>query len=153
PEEIKRMGESARGKLADALQAEALEQYAAKNDAAAERAGKELLITGSRSLSKLLSPKARQHYLWRNEADRAKVLKAIDGGEKTEAAVARGLAWLAKQQDREKGCWEFDGSHKDSRIAATGLCLLPFLADGNTPDSGKYKDAVGKGVSYLKKQM
>ena len=53
------------------------------------------------------------------------LLKAHGGNSQSEAAVARGLLWLAKQQ-KPDGSWEFDGTNK-SRIAATGMALAPFL--------------------------
>src|SRR5262245_40192841 len=57
------------------------------------------------------------------------LIKHGGGNAESEAAVARGLAWLAKQQ-KDDGHWEFDGSSKD-QIAATGMALLPFLAAGH----------------------
>jgi hypothetical protein len=75
------------------------------------------------------------------------------GNDATEAAVAKALAWLARQQN-SAGYWEYDGSHKPDRIAATGMCLLPFLAAGETHVSGKkYKDTVLRGINYLKAQI
>lgn len=76
-------------------------------------------------------------------------LIAKNGGNPvSEAAVAAGLAWLARKQLKD-GSWEFDGSSKD-KIAATGLALLPFLAAGETHRYGtKYKDTVRKGLEWL----
>src|SRR5215472_1005480 len=52
------------------------------------------------------------------------------------------------------GYWEYDGSHKDDRIAATGMAILPFLAAGETHMTGKkYKQTVGKGLAYLVSQF
>jgi hypothetical protein len=85
-------------------------------------------------------------------------VKAGGGNSESEAAVARGLAWLAAQQ-KGNGSWVTDGSHKDA-IAGTGLALLPFLAHGLThkaePGPGVEKDyvtAVQKGLNYLKSQQ
>jgi hypothetical protein len=63
----------------------------------------------------------------------------------SEAALALGVAWLSRQQ-HEDGSWEFDGSSKD-RVAATGMALLPFV--GVSEAAEKYKDAVGRGISWL----
>ena len=78
---------------------------------------------------------------------------ANGGNDETERAVGRGLIWLAKQQHKD-GYWEFDGSHKDSRVAATGLCLLPFFGAGeNHVNAKRYKNELVKGVAYLKSQI
>lgn len=91
----------------------------------------------------------------RSGATKDKLLKSGGGNKDTERAVALGLAWLAKQQNAA-GYWEFDGNHKSDRIAATGLCLLPFLAAGETHMSGKepkYRQVVAKGIAFLKKEL
>jgi hypothetical protein len=81
-------------------------------------------------------------------ATKDKLLKAGGGNTASEAAVANGLAWLARQQEKD-GSWKFDGLNKN-RIAATGLALLPFLAAGETHKYGKtYKQHVEKGLNYL----
>lgn len=79
------------------------------------------------------------------------MLKAGGGNSATEAAVARGLIWLAKKQ-RGDGSWQFDGSSAEDRIAATGLALLPFLAAGQTHKphkDNKYQKQVEAGVKFL----
>lgn len=77
-----------------------------------------------------------------------KLLKTGGGSMESEAAVARGLAWLARQQHKD-GYWEFDGSSKDM-VAATGMALLPFMAAGEGPTkAGKYLDQVKAGVDWL----
>ncbi len=100
------------------------------------------------------------------------MLKKGGGTNETEAAVARGLAWLAKQQIDDgngMGHWEYDASHKEAVIAATGMSLLPFLAAGEThfprakkdrpkelegvPEMPQYHTHVGKGLKYLLKKM
>ena len=85
----------------------------------------------------------------RSPASREHALGIGGGGSDTEAAVAAGLAWIAKQQ-RKDGSWEFDGGYKEDRVASTGLALLCFLAAGETHVSGKrYKDTVKRGIDYL----
>jgi len=92
--------------------------------------------------------------LGRSGATKEKLLKSGGGNDETEAAVARALMWLAKQQNISGGYWEYDGSAKSDRVAATGMCLLPFLAAGETHKTGKrYKGNVLSGVNYLKGQM
>jgi hypothetical protein len=72
------------------------------------------------------------------------------GNTESEAAVARGLIWLAKQQ-KEDGSWRYDGGDKTNEVAAaTGMALLPFLAAGETHKYGKhYQQNVSRGLSYL----
>ncbi len=85
----------------------------------------------------------------RSGATKSKLLAAGGGNQASELAVARGLAWLAKQQKGD-GRWSFDGSSKDHDIAATGMCLLPFLAAGETHKSGqKYQKVVMSGLAFL----
>jgi hypothetical protein len=100
------------------------------------------------------------------------MLKKGGGTNETEAAVARGLNWLARQQIDDgngMGHWEYDAEHRDAVIAATGMALLPFLAAGEThfprpkkerpkelegiPEMPAYHTHVGKGVKYLLKRM
>jgi hypothetical protein len=77
------------------------------------------------------------------------------------AAVARGLAWLAKHQ-HEDGHWSLqevynrvpgkhypDAGQMRSDTAATGFALLPFLGDGQTHQEGQYQANVGKGIAWL----
>ena len=96
---------------------------------------------------------ATQGMKGRTGATKNKLLKEGGGNTETEAAVAKGLAWLAKQQ-KSDGRWVYDGSSTDE-IAATGMALLPFLAAGithKTPGDVKYKDypsVVAKGVAWL----
>jgi Prenyltransferase and squalene oxidase repeat len=80
--------------------------------------------------------------------DRDKLLRAGGGNDVSEAAVARGLAWLSRKQLKD-GSWEFDGLSKD-QIAATGMALLPFLAAGQSPDGeAKYAKVVKAGLDWL----
>ncbi|MDA1014038.1 MAG: hypothetical protein O3A00_06245, partial [Planctomycetota bacterium] len=90
------------------------------------------------------------------------LIKAFGGKEDALKAVRLGIAWLATQQ-HEGGNWSLtkflpvDGKtangqgNVNSDVAATGMALLPFLGDGHTHLSGKYKDNVAKGVGWLVK--
>ena len=92
-------------------------------------------------------------FLGRSGATKEKMLREGGGNQGSELAVAKGLAWLARQQKAD-GSWRFDGSHKDDTIAATGLALLPFLAAGETHQkNGKYKNHVLKGLTFLVNNM
>ncbi len=71
------------------------------------------------------------------------------GNAKSEAAVAAGLAWLAKQQ-AEDGHWSLDGSAKEGNdTAGTAFGLLPLLGAGYTPEDGKFATSVRLGLAYL----
>lgn len=85
----------------------------------------------------------------------------------SDAAVMRGLAWLARAQQPDGG-WTMAGGSggveatggqpvEENRIAATALGLLPFLAEGITHKSAPetprmlaaYKPVVEKGLVFL----
>ena len=70
---------------------------------------------------------ANSGFLGRGAATKSKLLSSGGGNARSEAAVARGLAWLAKQQ-KANGAWIYDGSSRGDTIASTGMGLLPFLA-------------------------
>lgn len=95
---------------------------------------------------------------------RAKLVAERGGSPQSEAAVERGLAWLAAHQHADGG-WRFDLSggpcdgrcrhsgHEQSTTAATGLALLPFLGAGQSPLEGEHGSAVAKGLLYLRSRM
>jgi hypothetical protein len=79
----------------------------------------------------------------------------------TEAAVARGLQWLAAHQNAN-GSWSLDAYHRagdckgrcrgggfNSDVSGTALALLPFLGAGQTHLEGMYKDEVRRGLEWL----
>lgn len=82
-------------------------------------------------------------------------------GHASQRAVDAGLDWLKRHQ-HEKGYWsaaefaelcttnrcdgEGDAMHD---VGVTGLALLAFLGAGHTPDSGRYKAVVKKGLKFL----
>jgi hypothetical protein len=61
-------------------------------------------------------------------------------------AVARGLAWLAKQQNRD-GHWEAQGGQY--AISMTGLAATALLMEGSTVREGKYQDNLRRAADYL----
>jgi hypothetical protein len=64
---------------------------------------------------------------------------------RTDAAVKRGLAWLAAQQ-------EPDGSfpsHPMGQPGVTGLVILAFMSHGHVPGSGAYGDALTRAADYV----
>ncbi|HUE74810.1 MAG TPA: prenyltransferase/squalene oxidase repeat-containing protein [Pirellulaceae bacterium] len=78
----------------------------------------------------------------------------------TEAAVARGLKWLANHQN-EDGSWglkDFEHAarcncggegHVGGKSAGTALAMLPFLGAGQTHLAGKYKGNVARGLRWM----
>ncbi len=83
-----------------------------------------------------------------------KALLAIYGGtSETQEAVARGLAWLKRNQ-KKNGSWSMrgpygDGGLSENEAAATAMALLAFLGDGHTHMEGEYADVVEKGMKFL----
>jgi hypothetical protein len=100
----------------------------------------------------------------RRGASRGKLAGERGGSAASEAAVERGLAWLAMHQGPE-GAWRFDLSNCHCRFAcrdrgtvtsttaATGIALLPFLGAGHTQVEGRYRETVNRGLYYLVSRM
>jgi hypothetical protein len=95
------------------------------------------------------------------EVRRPRVVK-LGGNKESEEAVDRGLAYLARNQQRD-GRWTFisseyadNGSGAGRRpqsyhdMGNTGLALLALLARDNTPDKpGLYRNHVNKALNFL----
>jgi hypothetical protein len=104
--------------------------------------------------------RAAAAYGARRGAARAAAVRGRGGSAASEAAVERGLAWLAVHQAAD-GSWRFDlsGCRCDggcshagtigSTTAATGLALLPFLGAGHTQLAGAHQETVSRGLYYL----
>lgn len=88
----------------------------------------------------------------RTGATKELLLKQFGGTKESEAAVARALAWLAKQQ-RQDGSWIYDGTDKDETAASTGMGVLAFLGAGHGPKLGKYAKVVKGGADWLVKNQ
>jgi len=96
----------------------------------------------------------------RRGAARAAAVRGRGGSAASEAAVERGLAWLALHQAID-GSWRFDlsgcqchGACRDpgtltSSTASTAIALLPFLGAGHTHLGGSHQDTVSKALYYL----
>lgn len=83
----------------------------------------------------------------------------------SEQSVDLALAWIVKHQLPDGG-WNFDhtvgpggfrdtegaGTARGARCGATAIALLPLLGAGNTHQSGEYKEAVQKGLDFLKRK-
>jgi hypothetical protein len=116
-----------------------------------------LLCVGGLS-AKPLPPKLqpdKDGFEGRTGSKREKILKDAGGTAESEAAVARGLQWLAAQQAAD-GKWRLDGDFKDkgqaNDTAGTALGLLPFLGAGMTHKNVKdhaYAKHIEKGLQWL----
>jgi len=98
----------------------------------------------------------------RNPDVRAQIVRREGGTSYTEAAVARGLKWLARHQNAD-GSWSLHAFHKApgaegkgsgmgssrSDMAATALALLPFLGAGQTHVEGEYSNVVFNGLRWI----
>lgn len=105
-----------------------------------------------------------RHYMLsaRDPRIRLAMVRAEGGTLFTEAAVARGLAWMARHQ-MANGRWslhqfcdapECDGrcggaGQKHTDISATALALLSFLGAGQTHRVGNYRTEVDQGLDWL----
>jgi hypothetical protein len=101
------------------------------------------------------------HLSGRTPENRARLAQHDGGSLESEAAVERGLQWLAAHQN-PNGSWSLDGFHQTdgcqgrcrnpghrSDTAATALALLPFLGAGETHHRGAYKNVVRRGLYWL----
>ena len=78
----------------------------------------------------------------------------------TEAAVARGLRWLANHQSAD-GSWSINRFHEagecncsgggafSGKAPGTALAMLPFLGAGQTHLAGKYQETVSRGLRWM----
>ena len=100
----------------------------------------------------------------RSKAGRAAAVAKRGGNSASEAAVTKGLLWLALHQYPDGG-WSYDHSlgeckgqcsqpgslQADCRNAATGMALLAMLGAGQTPYNGDFQKEVQQGVAFLLK--
>lgn len=95
-----------------------------------------------------------QSLLARDPRVRADIVAREGGSTLTEAAVSRGLRWLATVQNQD-GSWSLTRYERSDRptntgdAAGTSLALLPFLGAGQTHEFGVYKSTVAKGLAWL----
>ena len=89
----------------------------------------------------------------RSGAMKQALLAMYGGTPQTQDAVAMGLAWLKRNQEKA-GSWSMrgpysDGSNSENRVAATAMALLAFLGDGHTHFRGEYSGEVERGLKFL----
>jgi hypothetical protein len=107
---------------------------------------------------------SRSPYAGRGGDKRSQGVSDRGGSVASEAAVERGLAWLARHQAVD-GSWRFDlsgcgcdgaCSHPGtvtSTTASTGIVLLPFLGAGHTHADGAHRETVTRGLYYLMSRL
>lgn len=89
---------------------------------------------------------------------RAEIVRREGGTTITEAAVARGIRWLASVQNQNGG-WSLRDYRRhrqrdnESDIMGTSLALLPMLGAGQTHEFGTYKQNVAAGLAWMLKHQ
>jgi hypothetical protein len=99
--------------------------------------------------------------LLRQKEVRQRSVEQFGGTKASEAAVERGLDWLAAHQN-PNGSWSLHSFHTNckhphcpdagtvaSDPAGTGLVLLPFLGAGHTHQGGKHRQPVARALQWL----
>lgn len=122
------------------------------------------------AVSEVKSPLTMQGlFAGRSEGARADRLRKFAGGygEQIETAVVRSLGWMAQQQNQD-GSWgdiskynqtwhnrDWSAALENEQRAGrlTALCLLAFLAHGETPQSPEFGDTVRRAIDYLRAQQ
>jgi hypothetical protein len=73
--------------------------------------------------------------------------RAGDAGADLELAVARGLSWLARQQEKDGSFGS--GSQYGRHVGITALGCLAFVSDGSVPGRGPYAKVVEAGLAFV----
>lgn len=147
-----------------------LDDAAPLPDAAPSELPSESLDLSALAVSEVQSPLVMQGlFAGRTKSARARCLAQFAGGygDQIEAAVLRSLRWLAAQQ-QENGAWGEVSRYnqtwhtrgwistmtREQRAARlTALCLLAFLAHGDTPQSPEFGATVQRAIEYLLAQQ
>jgi hypothetical protein len=108
---------------------------------------------------------AQAPLVMRQKEERQRSVALYGGTKASEAAVERGLDWLAAHQNAN-GSWGLHNFHVNckhakcsdpgtvtSDPAGTGIALLPFLGAGHTPEAGKHKQTVARALHWLVAQQ
>lgn len=134
----------------------ALDDYAADDPLAT---APDLLprLDGFLATDDMISPSLGQALTGRERGNKEALLAKYGGTKKTEAAVAMGLAWLARNQ-RPDGTWSLkgpygQGSPDENKTSATAMALLAFQGAGHTHEAGKYKKNVLRGWKAMLKMQ
>ncbi|MEK6676663.1 MAG: prenyltransferase/squalene oxidase repeat-containing protein [Planctomycetota bacterium] len=81
-------------------------------------------------------------------------LRSPDGiTPETTDAIDRGLAYLARTQDRQGGWTNKEGGYGKYPVAMTALAGLALLMDGNTTTQGRYAPNVDRATTFLVRSL
>lgn len=115
----------------------------------------EIQPDGSVATSDIEAPSIGLALKGREEGAKKSLLGRYGGTALTEAAVGRGLDWLARNQ-LKGGSWSLKGPYSggvpadfDNPVAATAMALLAFQGAGNTHKKGKFRQNVVSGWKWL----
>ncbi len=117
----------------------------------------DLMMPGQSMTSDVISTNIGLALNGRQPGMKKTLLAAYGGNKLTEASVAEGLKWLARNQQKD-GSWSLMGPYEhgargENREAATAMALLAFQGDGNTTEYGQYQEVVRRGWYHLLKQQ
>jgi len=77
-------------------------------------------------------------------------LRADEAKVDVQETVKKGLDWLAKNQNKNDGCWEANGGQYPTTMTAmAGMC---FLMEGSTIKEGKYSDNIRRATKWFLKR-
>ncbi|MCH8968033.1 MAG: terpene cyclase/mutase family protein [Planctomycetes bacterium] len=68
--------------------------------------------------------------------------------EKTEKSIERGLAYLARTQDRQ-GTWRNAGTYGSYPVAMSSLAALAMLMSGSTMTEGPHAENINRAANYI----
>ncbi|MBC8353614.1 MAG: squalene--hopene cyclase [Planctomycetes bacterium] len=114
-------------------------------------------LLGEVAPAELQAPAIGMALSGREKGMRNALVGKYGGTKATESSVEGGLAWLARNQQRD-GSWSLqgpypEGSPVENQPAATAMALLAFQGAGNTHLAGEYQEQVARGwQSLLKRQ-
>lgn len=114
-------------------------------------------------ISPIPSRRLNATFSMRTPEGRAEAVAQLGGSEASEAAVERGLEWLAQHQFaagnwsiHDYNCVDHRCEHRGkyrADSAATGMALLAFLGAGNTHQSGTHNAVVARGLNWLRQRQ
>lgn len=114
----------------------------------------ELSPVGQTASSNVTAPTIGMALTGREAGSKTVLLGAYGGTATTEAAVALGLQWLARNQ-QASGLWSLKGPYangstsEENHEAATAMALLAFQGAGNTHQKGRYDKLVARAWDAL----
>lgn len=117
----------------------------------------EIAIDANKAMSEIAAPVVGLALSGREAGMKQSLLAAYGGDATTESAVQKGLAWLARNQQRD-GSWSLAGPYSggavnENKYAATAMALLAFQGAGHTHQSGEHSRQVARGWNWLLKQQ